>query len=614
MVEYDMDQGQLFYPDTRCVFGSKALATSIAASLAVCRVLSSTLGPRAMSKMLVDDQTGRVLVTSDGATILRYLKVSHPAASLLIDVALSQERTVCDGTKTVMILSGEILSMAQQLMYPSYPLGVHPMTIVQSLVSIVEDIGEILDNDKDEIVFSIEKNTQMLNTEKSTGLDFLSTLHDVALMSLGTKLSPKFANKIACMSVDTIMSVACNTLNYKEQTNWKDLKIDALKIMDIDHRIKIVSFPGGDIEQSKIVHGLVLQCEVLTSPFSSSPQKLCVVSFEVSQSIWMRSELSSIMTYEDWLPWFIQSLVKIGVTAFFTTKTVESFALQHFILNNIFVCQKVSHLDSTKLARCMRIIVAADPEHIVNSTKYESKTRQDRTVSRVVGTCKEITVEGSFVYIYLNHSETQQSESSENSNSKQSSDPIFLTLLLRGSSLDTIQEIQRSLFSALGSLRSLFLEKHTQNSEQGQESGVNSINSYKVVLGGGCTEISLALKLRQITEKMITESNSDKYSNIKDNSVHALITNKFAECLESITLAIAKNANVHPQRTIKRIQDAHKRGECMMGLDGVSGLLTNTYESKMFEPLSVKLHSITTAVEIVCAILRIDTIIQTPIG
>ena len=93
--------------DTERTRGGDAQSSNIAAGKAVAESVRTTLGPRGMDKMLVSD-SGDVVITNDGATILDEMDIEHPAAQMLVEVAETQEEEVGDGTTTASILAGDL--------------------------------------------------------------------------------------------------------------------------------------------------------------------------------------------------------------------------------------------------------------------------------------------------------------------------------------------------------------------------------------------------------------------------------------------------------------------------------------------------------------------------
>src|SRR6056297_2075416 len=95
--------------------GKDAQSMNITAGKAVAEAVRTTLGPKGMDKMLVDS-TGSVVVTNDGVTILKEMDIEHPAANMIVEVAQTQESEVGDGTTTAVVISGELLSKAEELL------------------------------------------------------------------------------------------------------------------------------------------------------------------------------------------------------------------------------------------------------------------------------------------------------------------------------------------------------------------------------------------------------------------------------------------------------------------------------------------------------------------
>ena len=106
--------------------GSEARRAVVQAARAIADSVRSTLGPRGSDKMLVDS-SGEVVITNDGVTILERMEVQHPAAKMLVEVAKAQDQECGDGTKTSVIVVGELLRRAEELLDDK----VHPTLIVR---------------------------------------------------------------------------------------------------------------------------------------------------------------------------------------------------------------------------------------------------------------------------------------------------------------------------------------------------------------------------------------------------------------------------------------------------------------------------------------------------
>ena len=105
--------------------GKDAQQANVAAGKAIAEAVRTTLGPNGMDKMLVSD--GDVVVTNDGATILEEMDIEHPAADMLVEVAGTQEDEVGDGTTTAAVLTGELLTQAEDLLDDD----IHPTAIAE---------------------------------------------------------------------------------------------------------------------------------------------------------------------------------------------------------------------------------------------------------------------------------------------------------------------------------------------------------------------------------------------------------------------------------------------------------------------------------------------------
>ena len=111
--------------DTDRIHGRTALVRNVAAAISLSNAVRSTLGPRGMDKMLVDEE-GNASVTNDGVTVLEKARVEHPTANLLLASSSSQDRTARDGTTTTVILMAEMLQNALELIRA----GIHPSIII----------------------------------------------------------------------------------------------------------------------------------------------------------------------------------------------------------------------------------------------------------------------------------------------------------------------------------------------------------------------------------------------------------------------------------------------------------------------------------------------------
>ena len=126
--------------------GRDAQHNNITAAKAVADAVRTTLGPKGMDKMLVDN-LGDIVITNDGVTILEEMQIEHPAAKMLVEVAKTQNEEVGDGTTTAAILAGELLKKAEALL----DQNIHPTVITKGYKIAGEKALEILKNISEEI-------------------------------------------------------------------------------------------------------------------------------------------------------------------------------------------------------------------------------------------------------------------------------------------------------------------------------------------------------------------------------------------------------------------------------------------------------------------------------
>ena len=131
--------------------GVPQLLSNITACQSIVSCVASTLRPRGMDKLMVNDK-GQSTISNDGATILKLLEIVHPAAKMLVDIARAQDAEVGDGTTSVVLLAGELLKESREYIED----GVNPHLIIKGYRKAVQ-----LAVDKvNEIAVSINKDDE----------------------------------------------------------------------------------------------------------------------------------------------------------------------------------------------------------------------------------------------------------------------------------------------------------------------------------------------------------------------------------------------------------------------------------------------------------------------
>ena len=196
------------------------------AAKVIAESVKSSLGPKGMDKMLVDG-FGDVTITNDGATILEEMEVQHPAAKMMVEVSKTQDDEVGDGTTTSVVVAGELLKNAEDLI----DQNVHPTIIVDGYKAAANKALEILDQ--------IAVKTDPLDK---------AILRKVAEVSLASKILAEYKETMADLAVNAILQVAEKTA-------------DGYKV-DIDD-VKVEKKPGESLSDTVLIKGIVLDKEVV---------------------------------------------------------------------------------------------------------------------------------------------------------------------------------------------------------------------------------------------------------------------------------------------------------------------------------------------------------------
>ena len=215
---------------TSRTIGRDAQRTNIAVAYAVASAVRTTLGPKGMDKMLVSD-LGDIVITNDGATILEEMNVDHPAAKLMVEIAKTQDKEVGDGTTTSVVIAGNLLKKAGELL----DQNIHPTTIIKGYELASKKAEEILSEVADRVTPEDEE-----------------TLKKIALISMGSKGigSEEEKKKIAEIIVKAVKQVA--------------EKSGDVYVIDTE-LIKIEKKEGGEVKDTTLINGILVDKEVVNA-------------------------------------------------------------------------------------------------------------------------------------------------------------------------------------------------------------------------------------------------------------------------------------------------------------------------------------------------------------
>lgn len=193
--------------------------SNIIAARAVADVVRTSLGPRGMDKM-IQGSKGDVLITNDGATILKQMEVIHPTARMLVEISKAQDIEAGDGTTSVVVMAGALLKACQELLAK----GIHAAAISDGLSCALEKAKEI--------IHDIELPVDLHNRDQ---------LIQNTVTSLSSKVVSQHSDLLAPMAVDAVLKI----IDIENDTN-------------VDLRNICVSKKlGGTVDESEMIDGLV---------------------------------------------------------------------------------------------------------------------------------------------------------------------------------------------------------------------------------------------------------------------------------------------------------------------------------------------------------------------
>ena len=375
--------------------GRDAQKNNIQAAKIIAEIVSTSLGPLGMDKMLVDSM-GDVTITNDGATILKEIDVQHPAAKMLVEISKTTDSEVGDGTTSVVILAGSLLENAESLLNQD----VHPTIIVDGYRKASKKALQYLQ----EISEEVSPNDRHV-------------LLKIAKTAMQTKLVSKLSNELADLTVKAVLAVA-----NKEGEKFS---------IDIDD-IKVEKKAGGSILDSRTIQGIVLDKEIVHGgmPKTITDAKIALINtaLEISKpetdakiNITNPQQLKAFLDEEHrMLKNMVDQVIGSGANVVLCQKGIDDMAQHYLAKAGVLAIRRIKESDLTKLAKATdaRIVTNLDDlfEKDLGSAEIveERKIEEDRWV--FVEGCKH---------------------------------PKSVTILLRGGSQRVVDEVERSVHDAL---------------------------------------------------------------------------------------------------------------------------------------------------------------------
>jgi len=378
--------------------------SNIMAAQVIAEAVRSALGPKGMDKMLVDSM-GDVTITSDGRTILDQMDVEHPAAKMMVEVAKTQDDEVGDGTTTSVILAGELLGKAEDLI----DKNVHPTVIIDGYKKAADKALEMLET----IAITIEPKDKRY-------------LKKVAMTSMASKLVAGNREKLAEIVVEAVLDVAEKVRD--------EIRVDLDDIM-------VEKKKGESVTDTKLINGIILDKESVHPgmPKRVENAKIALLDtalevekteFDAKITIETPEQIESFLKEEEnMLQEMVDKIAKSGANVLICQKGIDDM-VQHFLARKgILAIRRAKKSDMEKLAK------ATGGKVITNLNELAKKDLGKAALveERKIGDDKMTFVEGC-------------------------KNPLSVAILIRGGTELIVDEAERSIHDALCVVRDVVQE------------------------------------------------------------------------------------------------------------------------------------------------------------
>ncbi|KAJ6650235.1 hypothetical protein lerEdw1_013487 [Lerista edwardsae] len=512
--------------NTKRESGRKVQTGNITAAKTIADIIRTCLGPRAMMKMLLDPMGG-IVMTNDGNAILREIQVQHPAAKSMIEISRTQDEEVGDGTTSVIILAGEMLAVAEhfleQQMHPTVVIGAYRKAL-DDMIAALKKISTPVDSSNREAMLKIIQS------------------------AISTKVISQWSELACSIALDAVKTV--------------ELEENGRKEIDIKKYAKVEKIPGGFIEDSCVLRGIMLNKDI-THPRMrrtiKNPRIVlldCSLEYKKGESqtdieITREEDFNRILQMEEeFIQQMCEHLIRVKPDLIITEKGISDLA-QHFLMRaNISAIRRVRKTDNNRIARACGARIVSRTEELreedvgTGARLFEVKKIGDEYFTFITD-CKE---------------------------------PKACTILLRGASKEILAEVERNLHDAMQVCRNVLVDP-------------------QLVPGGGASEMAVA---HVLTEK------SKVMTGVEQWPYRAV-----AQALEVIPRTLIQNCGASTIRLLTSLRAKHtQEGSQTWGVNGETGALVDMKELGVWEPLAVKLQTYKTAVETAVLLLRIDDIVS----
>ncbi|EIM92577.1 T-complex protein 1 [Stereum hirsutum FP-91666 SS1] len=504
--------------------GRKAQISNITAAKTVADVIRTCLGPKAMLKMILDPMGG-ILLTNDGNAILREIDVAHPAAKNMIELSRTQDEECGDGTTSVIVLAGEIL--AQSL--SQLERDIHPVVIISAYNKALQAALEIVQ--RISIPIDTSDDAQMLSLIKT---------------SIGTKFVIRWSDLMCKLALEAVRTVSAEE--------------GGIQTVDIKRYARVEKIPGGEIEDSRVLNGVMLNKDITHPQMRrriQNPRVVlldCPLEYKKGESQ-TNIEISKEADYarinqieEEQVKAMVDRVMEFKPDLVITEKGISDYAQYFLAKAGISAIRRVRKSDNNRIARAVGAT-------IVN--RVEDLRETD------IGTkCGLFNIEkiGDEYFTFLTECKT----------------PKACTILLRGPSKDILNEIDRNLADAMSVARNVYFNP-------------------TLIPGGGATEMAVSVGLHA-KARTITGVEAGPFRAV-------------ADAMEVIPRTLVQNSGGNAIRVLTELRAKHANGEHSWGINGDTGKIVDMKTYGLYESASVKIQTFKTAIEAARVLLRVDDVV-----
>jgi len=348
--------------------GKDAQKANITAAVSVSEMIRSTLGPKGMDKMLVDS-TGDITITNDGVTILDEMEINHPAAKMIREVAKTQEQEVGDGTTTAVVLAGQLLKKAGELL----DQGIHRTTIVKGY--------RLATNKAIELLKELGQKISLEDEEE---------LKKIALTAMTGKGIESSKQKLSEIAVKAIKCIA----------HEEDGKI----IINPDD-IQIEKKQGGSVSDTELIEGIVVDKEVVNPAMPKLVKNAKIALINAALEIKSTETDAKIsITDPEKMQAFAEQESKMlknladkiknsGANVVFCQKGIDDLVQYYLAKYGILGVRRIKESDMEKLSKATGARIVSNIEEISKEDLGEAGIVQEKKIGEdkmvFVRECKE---------------------------------------------------------------------------------------------------------------------------------------------------------------------------------------------------------------------------------